>query len=557
MAVLLYGAVVTEIKGSLGGHTFKRQGTSFVIQMKSPGFSKSKQLLNPALGYAGYIFQQWIQLPDTSKEAWNNEALLVTFKDKFGNDVNISGRDLFTKLNLHLGVGYYMDVPPPGFTSAVDAFVISGGVFTVSPQSATVSVIVDSEEFSYFDITAEISVNRLRSPVFRTRQLLKRQILSANGTINFTNEFFARFAYAQAGYFVRYYVTVLNAYGFKGLTQVIDLFEGLIIPSYTIVSATVLDTGNDTKIQLDSTDISGYLVNVYARVSATSYPPDDFSSATNLGLFAVDVSNLLDLENILKVVFPAVDTDWYVRFYTVLNVSGNNVGIPQTITTRVSAPVPAFSLDSLDIDSYAETAILYWQTDSTIDYQAYLYVLTDPDSIPADDFSSAVFIGFIFILSGSNEDIWLKFDAASIPLVAGTGVRLYAQLNSGGVPLAPPVQITTTVVGLVTDFVLTDLVVRFFPDIERIEYTGTYSLGYTIRINANYTTGSTPPDDFGSSTYITDVDYEADGTSDLFGQIKSAFPALAVGYAVRVYARLFFGGSQVGATQTVTTLIDS
>lgn len=557
MAVLQYGAIVTEIKGSLGGHTFKSQRNSFVIQMKSPGASKSKQLLNPALGYAGFIFQQWIQLPGSSQEAWNNEALLVTFKDKFGNDVTISGRDLFTKLNLQLGVGYLMTVPPVGFTSAVDAFVISGGHFTASPASADVSVIVDSESFSYFDVTAELSVNKLRSPVFRTRQLIKRQQLSTSGTINFTSEFFSKFPYATTGYFVRYYVTILNEFGFKGLTQIIDLSEGVIIPSYVIVSALVTDTGNVSVITLDTTDITGYLVNVYARVSASSYPSDDFALATNLGLFSKNSDNQLIMGGILKTVFPAVDTDWYIRFYTVLNSAGTNVGIPQTITTRVALPVPSFFFDSLDIDNYHETAVVYWETDSAVDYEAYLYVITDTEGIPPDDFGVAEFIGFIFILSGSNEDIWLKLITAGVDLSTGTGVRLYGQLHSGGDPIADPVSITTTIVGLITDFVLVSATVRFFPDIERITYTSSYAPLYSLRIRANYTTGSTPPDNYASATDITFVDLESDGTSDLFGAIKSAFPALAVGYAVRVYAQLRYGGDDVGSPQSVTTLITS
>lgn len=557
MAVLQYGAVVTEIKGSLGGHTFKKQGSSYVIQMKSPGFSKSKQLLNPALGYAGFIFQQWIQLPDTSKEAWNNEALLVTFKDKFGNDVSISGRDLFTKLNLHLGVNYYMDVPPPGFTSAVDAFVISGGNFVTDPQQADVSIVVDSESFSYFDVTAELSVNRLRSPVFRTRMLLKRQILASNGTINFTSEFFSRFAYAQSGYFVRYYVTVLNPFGFKGLTQVIDLNEGVIIPSYTIVSASVTDTGNVSVIQLDTTVITGYLVNVYARVSSSSYPSDDFGAATNLGLFAKDGSDQLLLEDALKIAFPLVDTDWYVRFYTVLNAGGDNVGVPQTITTRVSLPVPDLILDSLNIDAEFESAMLFWEFDSVEEYTGYIYVLTSSSGIPADNFAAAQFCGFIFLASSTSEDIWLMLDSAGVDLSTGTGIRLYVERHLAGTSYPPPEQITTTVVGLISDFVLTGLTVRFFPDIERVSYTGTFALNYTLRLYASYTTGSTPPDNFAGATELGYFDYEADGTTELFGAIKSAFPALSVGYAVRLWAQLYHIGTPVGTRQTVTTLITS
>lgn len=557
MAVLQYGAIVTEIKGSLGGHTFKKQGSSFVIQMKSPGFSKSKQLLNPALGYAGFIFQQWIQLPDTSKEAWNNEALLVTFKDKFGNDVSISGRDLFSKLNLQLGVGYYMDVPPPGFTSAVDAFVISNGEFVVSPQSAKVSVIVDSEEFSYFDITAELSVNRLRAPVFRTRQLLKRQILSSNGTINFTNEFFARFAYAASGYFVRYYVTVLNPYGFKGLTQVIELNEGVIAPSYTIVSATVLDNGNSSLIQLDDTDITGYLVNVYALVSASSFPSDNFASSTNLGLFAVDGDNLLDIEDILKVVFPDVTADYYVRFYTVLNVGGNNFGVPQTITTRVLGGVPEYTLTSLDIDGDGDPATFSFEIFGAFPYIFKVYAIADADEIPADDFSSAELIGEVDPSSGSPADIAELLNEAGIILHPGYGVRVYTVLTLSGSPVSDPQTITTTVTGSLVTYTLTSFTLNSLFGSELISYTGNYLPGYSLQVQCLYTDGDTPPDEISESVNVGTFDYESDGTTLMSAVCQTAFPGSVDGDVFRIWTRLLLAGVEQSGYQTITGVVFS
>lgn len=216
MAKILLGSIVTQIRGSVGGTAFKLQRGTQVMYRKSNGYSKNILLKNPALGYARYIFQNWSGLSDAAKTSWYNLAATIWFTDKFGNSVHITGRQLFTKLNLNLqGLDYFTSVPV-GMSNVVNPI----GITSVSSSvgANTISVAIDNLLTSdlYCLVSAELSPNPLGEPVFNKRKTLKTQFISTSVSISFGTEFFAQFPFALANYNVRVYVTPMNEYGFKG-----------------------------------------------------------------------------------------------------------------------------------------------------------------------------------------------------------------------------------------------------------------------------------------------------------------------------------------------------
>lgn len=111
MAVFQLGALVTEIVGSIGGTTFKRQGSSRVMMRKSNGASRAQVLQNPRLGLNASIFRSWSTLPNAEKVAWNSIAAANKVDDKFGNPVNISGVAFQRKMLLQVQyLGFTPDV---------------------------------------------------------------------------------------------------------------------------------------------------------------------------------------------------------------------------------------------------------------------------------------------------------------------------------------------------------------------------------------------------------------------------------------------------------------
>ena len=118
MATFKLGAIITDIAGSIGGTTLKRNGSYKVIMNKSSGTPYSRSLNNPSLQYLPYIFKSWSHLSDAEKAAWKEQALLYTFPDKFGTLRNLSGRQLFVKLNAQR----WLDIPSFVDVSAISSF---------------------------------------------------------------------------------------------------------------------------------------------------------------------------------------------------------------------------------------------------------------------------------------------------------------------------------------------------------------------------------------------------------------------------------------------------
>ena len=89
MATFKLGAIITDVAGSIGGTTLKRNGAYKVIMNKSSGTPYSRSYNNPSLQYLPFIFKSWSKLDNAEKAAWNEQALLYTFPDKFGTLLNL------------------------------------------------------------------------------------------------------------------------------------------------------------------------------------------------------------------------------------------------------------------------------------------------------------------------------------------------------------------------------------------------------------------------------------------------------------------------------------
>lgn len=218
MAIIKMGAIVTEIKGKLGGHVFKSQRGTKVLMLKSNGYSRDKQLRNPAIGFAAWVFQMWIHISEECRLAWSNEAAILLFPDKFGQQRHISGRELFTKTNINLGYGYFTECLPAGFSSFTPLISMQQFKVIKDPDSSTVVFYVESPSTVFIDFTAEVAASHLPAVTFGTRLLLLRVPVTTSANVDLTAVLFARFPFLAIGYHVRLYATVVNIYGFKGAT---------------------------------------------------------------------------------------------------------------------------------------------------------------------------------------------------------------------------------------------------------------------------------------------------------------------------------------------------
>lgn len=221
MAVLLLSGLVTQIVGSVGGSNFRRFRGQTVLSNKSMGASKSKLLQNQKLSAIRSIFTRWQTLTDTQRAGWNAEALNYTFPDKFGNLRNLTGREFFTKCNIHLlAIGLSKNsVGSP--SSVVPLFTL--GSFQIDTSVNEVGLAITSVSASvWLQIRIEMHQKPLNTPTFVRRKIIYVQLVTSPITLNFWNELVAEFPYFENSFNVRAYVNAVNVSGFVGPYSTID-----------------------------------------------------------------------------------------------------------------------------------------------------------------------------------------------------------------------------------------------------------------------------------------------------------------------------------------------
>lgn len=223
MATFKLGAIVTDIAGSIGGTTLKRNGNYKVMMNKSGGSPYSKLLKNNALSYLGNIFKAWSLLDTATQEAWKAQALLYTFPDKFGNLRTLSGRQLFIKL---CGQNFkvnreYVDVA--GVNAVLPDAEWFQATFYYSTPEFRVRITNPNDASYTFLISIEMSLQPLREPTFISRKSVAiiRDVNSVNA--NIYNDIIALYPYYNQSYNARVYFQVINASGFKSVMQARDV----------------------------------------------------------------------------------------------------------------------------------------------------------------------------------------------------------------------------------------------------------------------------------------------------------------------------------------------
>mgnify|MGYP006426604031 CR=1 FL=1 len=118
MATAKMGAIVTELAGSIGGTTFRRQGNSVIVYPRFNATNDQKLRNNPALARLTSYSNDWQNLTSADRQGWNDQAPSFTYTDKFGSLVPYTGRQLFFAVNSNIeGTG--ISLPNPANVSSV------------------------------------------------------------------------------------------------------------------------------------------------------------------------------------------------------------------------------------------------------------------------------------------------------------------------------------------------------------------------------------------------------------------------------------------------------
>ena len=224
MATFKLGAIITDIAGSIGGTTLKRNGGSKVIMNKSSGTPYSRSYNNPSLQYLPFIFKSWSRLAEEEKKAWEQQALLYTFPDKFGTLRTLSGRQLFVKLNAQRWLDNPSFVDVSAISSFTEIFTLDHVIYEPLRPIFGIAVNGNYSGYQKYYVSLEISLQPLRAPSFISRKIIGVYEFAAGEGANILDDVLKAYPFFNENYNARLYICAVNNSGFKSVWQYKEMF---------------------------------------------------------------------------------------------------------------------------------------------------------------------------------------------------------------------------------------------------------------------------------------------------------------------------------------------
>lgn len=186
MALVKMGGIVTEIAGSVGGSTFRRSKAGIQLYNKVFGNSYSQNSSNNAIARLNYIIQSWSNLSPSDQALWNTQGLRFTRKDKFGNTVNYTGRELYIAYNNNVD-GTSIDVNNPSDISSSVAIPEVSGVSVITLNS----FVVEFDNYTsgdYAVLQVQVLGRETSAPVYKRYRILAKKEFDVSGQLDFIND---------------------------------------------------------------------------------------------------------------------------------------------------------------------------------------------------------------------------------------------------------------------------------------------------------------------------------------------------------------------------------
>lgn len=119
MAVVKYGAMVTELKGKLGGQVFQGSNASLIIRNNQRKRNPPSSQMFLSSKNVTTVSQAWRSLSDAQRTAYAAAAALWPFTDKYGNTYYGTGYQVHNAQNIALlSIGQPYSADPLGSVAA-------------------------------------------------------------------------------------------------------------------------------------------------------------------------------------------------------------------------------------------------------------------------------------------------------------------------------------------------------------------------------------------------------------------------------------------------------
>lgn len=217
MANIKLGAIITNIAGSVGGSTFRRTQRGIILYNKQGRQIKSAFAQNSVKNRLGAILSSWSFLDGDTRSAWEDLAILYPQKNKFGDDVTLSGRQFYTKLNTQL-IPVRESVDLATFNDVVYLGVVEAVTIDISESQFFVECSQNLEDFYVL-----VSVYPLR---FGANSRPTRHAFPTYAGLpgdkedfNMFSEFTAQYPNRAVGQTYGVNIKIMNSSGFQTSTQ--------------------------------------------------------------------------------------------------------------------------------------------------------------------------------------------------------------------------------------------------------------------------------------------------------------------------------------------------
>jgi len=138
-----WGALVTAGSGKIGGHVASRNSAGSYLRTKVTPVNPQTVDQVASRARLGANAKGWTQITQAQRDAWNSSASGFTAKNVFGDNIKLSGINVYGRLNNNLNlIGEVSISTPPiaesfaGPTIVTINSVVAGGVLTIGPDIA-------------------------------------------------------------------------------------------------------------------------------------------------------------------------------------------------------------------------------------------------------------------------------------------------------------------------------------------------------------------------------------------------------------------------------------
>ena len=149
MARVLYGSIVTQLSGSIGGTVFARNASGNTCRRKSRNIKRNTVKMSTFRNSFGFIQRSWRGIDAASRTTWSTNANLFPYVNSLGITHYYTGFQLYSKFNnqlFNVGAPLLVTAPTP---STMSAITVATSVFTAD---------TDFFEFSFIDSVGLTSV---------------------------------------------------------------------------------------------------------------------------------------------------------------------------------------------------------------------------------------------------------------------------------------------------------------------------------------------------------------------------------------------------------------